>query len=184
VSVHHKQLNTTTWISGCRSSANRFSACSNHSPGHSHLPDRKSRSRPNTSVNSPHPPSAMPSSPLVARPTHARRLSLDNNVPVSAFDHTQPFHTGFNVHRAPQTPAKLPGNMAPAHHLPILHQEFPRIGKGTGHSPYVSTPPAAPGVIPMGPITTPAHAKIKYAGPTFHNSPHGASLPKPDLDDF
>ncbi|KAL1408299.1 hypothetical protein Q8F55_005105 [Vanrija albida] len=118
------------------------------------------------------------------RPTHDRRKSLDHvpgvptptgspapprNHSASAFDNS-PFHTGFNVHRAPQTPVRTAANSRASPvptgppgviTLPIVGQ-FPRINKATG--------------VPMG--------GPKYAGPTFHNSPHSASLPKPDLDDF
>lgn len=87
------------------------------------------------------------------------------NVPVSAFDSSIPFHTGFNVHRAPQTPIRH-GNPSPpdtsgAISLPIVG-EFPRLNKQGG--------------FPLG--------VNKYAGPTFHNSPASGSLPAPDLDDF
>jgi len=51
--------------------------------------------------------------------------------------------------------------------LPVIQGEFPRLGKGmamvSGNNGFTG---------------------IKYAGPTFHNSPHAGSLPKPDLDDF
>lgn len=90
-------------------------------------------------------------------------------VPVSAFDSSIPFHTGFNVHRAPQTPMRAPkrSTAVTAHDgvitLPIVG-DFPRINRASA--------PAAP------------FGGIKYAGPTFHNSPASGSLPKPDLDDF
>jgi len=134
-----------------------------------------------------HPPSAMHGSPMDPRPVQARRLSLDN-LPVSAFDHTQPFHTGFNVHRAPQTPAKLPGNMAPSNALPTLQGDFPRIGKGAQPQaalpPHFQQPPSQQAQQIPHSLSTPGVKGFKYAGPTFHNSPHAASLPKPDLDDF
>lgn len=125
------------------------------------------------------------------RPTHDRRQSLDHvpvsnltkmmaaavtpasapaaHAPVSAFDQYIPFHTGFNVHRAPQTPVRTAasrGSPAPAGlpgviSLPIVG-DFPRLNKAGG--------------MPLG--------GPKYAGPTFHNSPASGSLPKPDLDDF
>lgn len=115
------------------------------------------------------------------RPTHDRRQSLDHipaavaaapvprNHSAAAFDNS-PFHTGFNVHRAPQTPVRtaansraspVPSGLPGVITLPIVGQ-FPRINQATG--------------VPLG--------GPKYAGPTFHNSPHSASLPKPDLDDF
>jgi hypothetical protein len=91
-----------------------------------------------------------------------------NGVPHSAFDSSIPFHTGFNVHRAPQTPVRTAGlrstsssrSPAGAISLPIVG-EFPRINKSGA---------------PLG--------GQKYAGPTFHNSPASGSLPQPDLDDF
>ncbi|KIR60153.1 hypothetical protein I314_04006 [Cryptococcus bacillisporus CA1873] len=94
-------------------------------------------------------------------------LTAQQRLPVSAFDGHIPFHTGFNVHRAPQTPAKsvasVHGNLLMGEGaLPVIPGEFPRI-KGAG------------GVPVGGP---------KYAGPTFHNSPHAATLSKPDLEDF
>lgn len=61
--------------------------------------------------------------------------------------------------RAPQTPPRAPIPHPAAITLPIVG-DFPRINKA--------------------PLT----AGPKYAGPTFHNSPAGASLPEPDLDDF
>ncbi|WVR08258.1 hypothetical protein IAU60_005305 [Kwoniella sp. DSM 27419] len=145
------------------------------------------------------------SSPLHSRPVHQRRASLDNvpnasaNVStapsrtISAFDSHIPFHTGFNVHRAPQTPAKA---IAAAHGntpngiLPIVGSgEFPRLPGGPGStttaargqgerrgSGAVGSGAGLPGaVFGVGP---------KYAGPTFHNSPAAASLSKPDLEDF
>lgn len=141
--------------------------------------ERKSRSRPGSTQNMlhmPNPPSAMTSSPLVPRPAHARRQSADGSTPISRFDDTIPFHTGFNVNRAPQTPAKLPTNMTAATSLPIVHGEFPRIkGNGGAKGPLANLAASEGGAGQDG---------IKYAGPTFHNSPHAASLPKPDMDDF
>lgn len=90
-------------------------------------------------------------------------------IPVSAFDSSIPFHTGFNVHRAPQTPIRAPkrSTAVTAHDgvitLPIVG-DFPRINRASAHA------------APLG--------AVKYAGPTFHNSPASGSLPKPDLDDF
>lgn len=46
--------------------------------------------------------------------------------------------------------------------LPVIPGEFPRINGAGG--------------VPVG--------GPKYAGPTFHNSPHAATLSKPDLEDF
>ena len=109
----------------------------------------------------------MSSSPLVSRSAHTRRRSLDAAIPVSAFDDTIPFHTGFNVNRAPQTPAKLPTIMHANTNLPIVQGVFPRVA---GQKAPLKAPAANGG--------------IKYAGPTFHNSPNAASLPKPDLEDF
>ncbi|KAL7424933.1 hypothetical protein Q5752_000620 [Cryptotrichosporon argae] len=126
---------------------------------------------------------------------HARRASLDSvptrsapaastgpntnshasapaNLPISTFDSYIPFHTGYNVHRAPQTPAKTAGRTAPAAAVPVLG-EFPRIKSAPGLSS--SSGQSTPNKGPLG---------IRYAGPTFHNSPHADSLPKPDLDDF
>jgi hypothetical protein len=89
--------------------------------------------------------------------------------PVSAFDASIPYHTGFNVHRAPQTPVRnvtaarvspVAATLSSTINLPIVG-DFPRINKSGG---------------PLG--------GPKYAGPTFHNSPASGSLPKPDLDDF
>lgn len=95
--------------------------------------------------------------------------SAGTRPPVSAFDASIPFHTGYNVHRAPQTPVRTSANIGTrispaaipqAISLPIVG-DFPRINKSGA------------------PIGGP-----KYAGPTFHNSPASDSLPKPDLDDF
>ncbi len=93
---------------------------------------------------------------------------VGNQRPFSNFDSSIPYHVGMNVNRPPQTPSKSFNNNNKSADLPILPGEFPRIGRvgngpGNAHSPS------------MGP---------KYAGPTFHNSPHAGSLPKPDLDDF
>ncbi|WVQ79422.1 hypothetical protein IAT38_001520 [Cryptococcus sp. DSM 104549] len=165
------------------------------------------------------------SSPLANRPAHARQVSLDS-IPlpalqpfqqqpqppphqrlssISAFDGFIPFHTGFNVHRAPQTPAKsvagLHGNLLPASgpaappgkvpgsggggDLPLIPGEFPRIKGATAVAPYIgfegktrsngSSGAGMGGGAGSGP---------KYAGPTFHNSPHAATLAKPDMEDF
>lgn len=87
-----------------------------------------------------------------------------------------------NVNRAPQTPAKLATSKAPGAVLPILAGDFPRIGKiSNGPSGMPTGRGSAPNVVSTGAGTPSA---FKYAGPTFHNSPHANSLPKPDLDDF
>lgn len=137
-------------------------------------------------------PAAVPS-PLNPRPAHSRRLSLDgiptSSAPVtrsiSAFDSFIPFHTGFNVHRAPQTPAKsvasANGNLLGKQQngtLPIVGSgEFPRL-HGAGQD----------GMERKGSLGngngTATGLGMKYAGPTFHNSPHAATLSKPDLEDF
>lgn len=111
---------------------------------------------------------------------HDRRQSLDHvpvsnltqmmanaGPPPSKFDASIPIPTGYNVHRAPQTPVRhaaaarsSPAGIPGAINLPIVG-DFPRINKSGG---------------PLG--------GMKYAGPTFHNSPASESLPKPDLDDF
>ncbi|OWZ77824.1 hypothetical protein C365_03581 [Cryptococcus neoformans Bt85] len=114
-------------------------------------------------------------------PTHSKHPSYDSipnqlaqpistaqqRLPISAFDGHIPFHTGFNVHRPPQTPAKsvasVHGNLLMGEGaLPVIPGEFPRINGAGG--------------VPVG--------GPKYAGPTFHNSPHAATLSKPDLEDF
>ncbi|WRT69467.1 uncharacterized protein IL334_006453 [Kwoniella shivajii] len=139
------------------------------------------------------------SSPLVPRPVHNRRASADgvptatigptgnsgNGRLISAFDGHIPFHTGYNVHRAPQTPAKgvasANGNMSTSL-LPIVGSgEFPRLqgqsqGERKGSITGSGTGPA--------PGSAPPNLNAKYAGPTFHNSPNAATLSKPDLDDF
>ena len=94
---------------------------------------------------------------LGPRPAQTRRRSLDA-LPVSRFESTLPYHTGLNTARPPQTPAKLSTSRPPANNLPIV---------GTGDFPRINN-----SLLP------------KYAGPTFHNSPHAASLPKPDMEDF
>lgn len=113
--------------------------------------------------------------------SHAKHLSYDSiptqlaqpistaqqRLPISAFDGHIPFHTGFNVHRPPQTPAKsvasVHGNLLMGEGaLPVIPGDFPRINGAGG--------------VPVG--------GPKYAGPTFHNSPHAATLSKPDLEDF
>ncbi|ORX37958.1 hypothetical protein BD324DRAFT_608367 [Kockovaella imperatae] len=140
-----------------------------------HASDPKPRARPKSShpANIPNPPISYP---LVNKPTQTRRRSLDGSVPLSAFDHTIPYHTGFNVNRAPQTPIRLPTSQSAASDLPILQGDFPRLKHG-------SKGPLG-GLVPKSnPAGGPVQG-IKYAGPTFHNSPHAASLPKPDLEDF
>ncbi|TYJ54706.1 hypothetical protein B9479_004646 [Cryptococcus floricola] len=160
--------------------------------------ERKPKSKLSTLYN---PSTASNSS---SRPSHGRRLSYDSlaqpyhlsqpsitalppalqrenpslsGVPISAFDGHIPFHTGYNVHRAPQTPAKT---VATAHgnllngdgSLPLIPGEFPRLqSEGSGSGSIGS----AAGGKGMG---------MKYAGPTFHNSPHAATLSKPDMEDF
>ncbi|WVQ96188.1 hypothetical protein IAU59_003291 [Kwoniella sp. CBS 9459] len=134
------------------------------------------------------------SSPFNPRPVHARRASADTiptsapvnrSIPISAFDSHIPFHTGYNVHRAPQTPAK---GVAVAHGnfsngiLPIVGSgEFPRLPGGLNGAG--SGPAAAAGGERRGSANVPGLGP-KYAGPTFHNSPAAASLSKPDLEDF
>ncbi|OCF37072.1 hypothetical protein I316_00977 [Kwoniella heveanensis BCC8398] len=159
--------------------------------------EKKSKKQSTATAIQPHPaPSthALPAvpSPFNPRPVHARRASADTiptsapvnrSVPISAFDYHIPFHTGFNVHRAPQTPAKgvaaANGNMSNGI-LPIVGSgQFPRLQGGLGASE-VGGPSGGDrrgsGNVPgLGP---------KYAGPTFHNSPAAASLSKPDLEDF
>lgn len=159
------------------------------------------------SANQRAPPSAMPHiashpSPLNPnpnannkRPQHSRRLSLDDRIThdnkqgqnlfsfsPSAFDISQPYHTGFNVHRAPQTPSRPLAFGVPAvsDNLPLIQGDFPRLA-GQGQGPRVASAPAPAGIGLGG---NPGPMGIKYAGPTFHNSPHAASLPKPDLEDF
>lgn len=89
------------------------------------------------------------------------------------FDDDIPYHIGFNVHRAPQTPAKGAINPVSANTpLPIIPGEFPRINKVNKAFDNVLGPRSASG------------SSLKYAGPTAHSSPHAASLAKPDLDDF
>jgi hypothetical protein len=109
-------------------------------------------------------------------------------VPVSHFDSSIPFHTGYNVHRAPQTPLRANQRTTAVTardgviQLPIMG-EFPRmngadaaLAMGQASSPGSASAPAAG--------AGPAVPKSFYAGPAFHNSPAGRDLPKPDLDDF
>ncbi|KAK8849480.1 hypothetical protein IAR55_004814 [Kwoniella newhampshirensis] len=157
--------------------------------------DRKSKSSKSTSSTMSsghtqvpaHPPAV--SSPLNPRTPHPRRLSLDGvpatSAPVtrsiSAFDSFIPYHTGFNVHRAPQTPAKsvasANGNLLGTQQnnsLPIVGSgEFPRL-HGAGQD----------GQERKGSLDHGTGMGMKYAGPTFHNSPHAATLSKPDMEDF
>ncbi|WVQ66499.1 uncharacterized protein L199_004680 [Kwoniella botswanensis] len=142
------------------------------------------------------------SSPLNPRPSHNRRASVDG-VPsasatassggggrtISAFDSHIPFHTGYNVHRAPQTPAK---GVASAHGnvsdniLPIVGSgEFPRLRDHSSSDLLQQRKGSSTGTNsnPNSNSTTAAFS-AKYAGPTFHNSPNAASLSKPDLEDF
>ncbi|WVQ75166.1 hypothetical protein IAR50_004776 [Cryptococcus sp. DSM 104548] len=164
--------------------------------------ERKPKSKLSTLYN---PSSASNSSS--SRPNHGRRLSYDSlaqpyhlsqpstvalppvsqrenpslsGLPISAFDGHIPFHTGYNVHRAPQTPAKTVAN---AHgnllqgdgSLPLIPGEFPRLqSEGSGSGSGSGTLGSAGG----------KGMAMKYAGPTFHNSPHAATLSKPDLEDF
>ncbi|WWC93036.1 uncharacterized protein L201_008000 [Kwoniella dendrophila CBS 6074] len=151
------------------------------------------------------------SSPLNPRPQHNRRASADgppsngnlngNNRTISAFDSYIPFHTGYNVHRAPQTPAKgvasFNGNNLSKStsgngniNLPIVGSgEFPRLrdrdqsqsqsfsssnGNGNNDLEYQR----------KSSLSASTGLSTKYAGPTFHNSPNAASLSKPDLEDF
>ncbi|GMK57566.1 hypothetical protein CspeluHIS016_0404000 [Cutaneotrichosporon spelunceum] len=118
--------------------------------------------------------------------------------PVSNFDSSIPFHTGYNVHRAPQTPLR-PSQRSTAvtardglMQLPVMG-EFPRINRANanGTPPRPSSTLAAPGAGPSNSAPAPTRPSITskasyshYAGPTFHNSPAGSDLPKPDLDDF
>lgn len=100
-------------------------------------------------------------------------------------DTLPPFNPAVNATRAPQTPAKH----GLAHHfatqpLPLLKGEFPRIGGAGGGG-------AGGGVIMQGGGGAGGGGGVigegkgpKYAGASFHNSPAGSSLPKPDLDDF
>lgn len=137
-------------------------------------------------------PSAFqPSALNPSRPAHTRRASTDG-LPLpapprsappggsSVFDHHVPYHIGFNVNRAPQTPSKT-GLRTTLQNtpLPLIKGDFPRINKvfdnvlgQQSYSQSQTAPNLAPG------------SGIKYAGPTSHNSPHAASLAKPDLDDF
>ncbi|WVO13719.1 hypothetical protein L204_101341 [Cryptococcus depauperatus] len=110
-----------------------------------------------------------PSKPVSLATFHTGKPAL----PISAFDGQLPFHTGYNAHRIPQTPAKsvasMHGNLLQGDHaLPIIPGEFPRIRDAAG----------------AGPAGGNAAGEFKYAGPTFHNSPHAGTLSKPDLDDF
>ncbi|WVW86676.1 hypothetical protein I302_108730 [Kwoniella bestiolae CBS 10118] len=147
--------------------------------------------------------SALPavSSPLNPRPAHNRRASVDG-VPtastpsgttgtsgrtISAFDSHIPFHTGYNVHRAPQTPAK---GVASAHGnlsdniLPIVGSgEFPRLRENSQQDLLQRKGSLTNQHSGSGSGSTAAFS-AKYAGPTFHNSPNAASLSKPDLEDF
>ncbi len=108
--------------------------------------------------------------------------------PVSHFDSSIPFHTGYNVHRAPQTPLRANQRTTAVTardgviQLPIMG-EFPRmngadaaLAMGQASSPGSAPAPAAG--------AGQAVPKSFYAGPAFHNSPAGRDLPKPDLDDF
>ncbi|WVF68651.1 hypothetical protein IAT40_003421 [Kwoniella sp. CBS 6097] len=136
------------------------------------------------------------SSPFNPRPMHTRRASADTiptsapvnrSIPISAFDSHIPFHTGYNVHRAPQTPAKgvavANGNLSNGI-LPIVGSgEFPRLQGGLGAQSAGSGAGAVGGGERRGSANVPGFGP-KYAGPTFHNSPAGASLSKPDLEDF
>ena len=150
----------------------------------------KPRSNRSTSDNNRRRLKAASSAPIPASPrAHDRRQSLDNvpvsnltkmmavvgpssagaRPPVSAFDASIPFHTGYNVHRAPQTPV--------------------RVGAAARVSPVAAGPPGAISLPIVGdfPRINKSGAPLggpKYAGPTFHNSPASESLPKPDLDDF
>ena len=142
--------------------------------------DRKTRSRQSAQINGDVTNPSV-SSPLVTRPSHTRRLSLDAQVPLSAFDHTIPYHMGYNVHRAPQTPVKLPTSQSAASTLPLLQGDYPRLKYGS-KGPLGSVVPVTNGR--AGSAGAPDQGGVKYAGPTFHNSPHAASLPKPDLEDF
>ncbi|ORY34928.1 hypothetical protein BCR39DRAFT_515654 [Naematelia encephala] len=139
--------------------------------------DRKTKTR---SVAAP------PNQPsrLNPRPSHTRRASLDM-VPAatastpqtrsfSALDDSdpQPWHTSFNANRAPQTPAKISTSrpVPVGASLPLINGDFPRLNKGP-----VAALSGSFGAEKGGSM---------YAGPTFHNSPSAASLPKPDMDDF
>ncbi|WWC73473.1 uncharacterized protein I206_107443 [Kwoniella pini CBS 10737] len=159
-------------------------------PSPSESPRKSSRSTPSDKkkTNLCIPYQAVPPvpSPLNPRPTHNRRASADGPPlsgtgarTVSAFDSHIPFHTGFNVHRAPQTPAK---SVASAHGnlsngiLPIVGTgEFPRIPNDFAGRKGSLSSSSGPSSNPLG---------AKYAGPTFHNSPNASSLSKPDLEDF
>jgi hypothetical protein len=99
----------------------------------------------------------------------------------SLMDTLPPFNPAVNATRAPQTPAKH--GLAHAYAtqpLPLLKGEFPRIG-GTGAGAMAMAMPGGAG------SGTPGQGQEKgpkYAGASFHNSPAGSSLPRPDLDDF
>ncbi|BEI86318.1 hypothetical protein CcaverHIS002_0606050 [Cutaneotrichosporon cavernicola] len=118
-------------------------------------------------------------------------------VPVSNFDSSIPFHTGYNVHRAPQTPLRNNQRSTAVTardgliHLPIVG-EFPRLNRANvnttpGTAPIAAGPSSVlsnPAPAPTRPSVTSKASYSHYAGPTFHNSPAGSDLPKPDLDDF
>jgi hypothetical protein len=142
--------------------------------------DRKAKKAPNA---------FQPSALNPSRPDHIRRASTDG-LPLpapprsappggsSVFDNDVPYHIGFNVNRAPQTPSKT-GLRTTLQNtpLPLIKGDFPRINKVfdnvLGPQSFTQSQ-SAPNLVPG----------IKYAGPTSHNSPHAASLAKPDLDDF
>ncbi|OCF61769.1 hypothetical protein L486_01430 [Kwoniella mangroviensis CBS 10435] len=191
-----------TWQQKLQSSTT--SNPSSHSTASSPLKSNKStpsdKKKPNRCA--PFQQTAQPavSSPLNPRPSHNRRASVDG-VPsasatassggggrtISAFDSHIPFHTGYNVHRAPQTPAK---GVASAHGnisdniLPIVGSgEFPRLRDHSFSDLLQQRKGSLTATNPNSNSTTAAFS-AKYAGPTFHNSPNAASLSKPDLEDF
>lgn len=107
------------------------------------------------------------------RPQQARRRSLDAIPPhlKSSQIETTPFHTGFNVHRAPQTPMRLNGNanksQTPKMQLPIMSGKYAKITHfSEGFQRLLDSD------------------QPFYAAPSIHNSPHQRDLPKPDISDF
>jgi hypothetical protein len=99
-----------------------------------------------------------------SRPVQTRRVSLDESRPSIA---SLGYGYGYGQGQG-QGPGPVHGQ-GQGYGQPLGRQQ----GGGGPQTP-----------VKKGGLGVPAAMGLRYAGPTFHNSPSAASLPKPDLDDF
>ncbi|EIW71725.1 hypothetical protein TREMEDRAFT_60641 [Tremella mesenterica DSM 1558] len=152
-----------------------------------------------------------PNKPRQPRPTHSRRLSLDDpsvrSTPTSfsslspiqarsVFDTTLDWYPTMNVNRPPQTPfRRLPTHVTGE--LPLIPGEFPRINRSPVPTPIAQLTKAVTGspqkrsqkkTVDMGRTRSGsggADPSIEYyAGPSFHNAPAAHTLSPPDMSDW